>query len=189
VAGFGLAPIQHLCCRLSCELKAECYDNFMVERVSLWELTIVALLVGGCTQQPTLTAATTVPKAGEVALARHDGTLSVPVTINDSIRLNFTVDSGATDVVIPGDILRTLVLNGTIASGDFTGQQDNTLADGSNMHSLVVHIRSLRVGDASLDNVTAVIAPPGGVLLLGQSFLAHFKSWSINNERQVLVLN
>jgi len=34
-----------------------------------------------------------------------------------------------------------------------------------------------------------MITPLKGSLLLGQSFLSRFKSWSIDNERQVLILN
>ena len=50
-------------------------------------------------------------------------------------------------------------------------------------------IRSLRVGDKVLENVTGSVAPVAGGLLLGQSFLTRFKSWSIDNQRQALVLN
>jgi predicted aspartyl protease len=50
-------------------------------------------------------------------------------------------------------------------------------------------IRSLKVGDKTLENVTGSIAPVAGSLLLGQSFLSHFKSWSIDNQRRALILN
>ena len=44
------------------------------------------------------------------------------------------------------------------------------------------------MGDLVLNNVAASIASANGSLLLGQSFLSRFKSWSIDNARQVLVL-
>jgi hypothetical protein len=47
----------------------------------------------------------------------------------------------------------------------------------------------LTVGDKTLQNVTASLAPVNGPLLLGQSFLSRFKSWSIDNQRQVLYLS
>jgi hypothetical protein len=50
-------------------------------------------------------------------------------------------------------------------------------------------IRSLKVGDRTLENVTGSIAPVQGSLLLGQSFLRRFKSWSIDNQREALILN
>jgi hypothetical protein len=37
--------------------------------------------------------------------------------------------------------------------------------------------------------VAGGIAPVTGSLLLGQSFLSRFKSWSIDNQRRALILN
>jgi predicted aspartyl protease len=45
------------------------------------------------------------------------------------------------------------------------------------------------VGGKVLENVTGSVAPVRGGLLLGQSFLSRFKSWSIDNRRQILILN
>jgi hypothetical protein len=45
-----------------------------------------------------------------------------------------------------------------------------------------------RVGARVLENVVGSVAPVQGGLLLGQSFLSRFKSWSIDNQRQVLIL-
>jgi predicted aspartyl protease len=50
-------------------------------------------------------------------------------------------------------------------------------------------IQRLKVGDLEIENVIASIAKVKGDLLLGQSFLTRFKSWSIDNERGVLLLN
>jgi hypothetical protein len=49
-------------------------------------------------------------------------------------------------------------------------------------------MRSLTVGSAAIEGATGSVAPVAGVLLLGQSFLSRFKSWSIDNARQALVL-
>jgi hypothetical protein len=45
------------------------------------------------------------------------------------------------------------------------------------------------VGNREATNVTASIAPTKGALLLGQSFLRQFGSWSIDNRGGVLVLD
>ena len=47
---------------------------------------------------------------------------------------------------------------------------------------------SLRVGDIVIENVTGGVAPMQGSLLLGQSFLERFKSWSVDNTTHVLLL-
>jgi clan AA aspartic protease (TIGR02281 family) len=116
------------------------------------------------------------------------GTFLVPVTINDRLTLRFMVDSGATDVTIPADVVLSLVKTGTLASEDFLGETTYTLADGSTRSSQAFRIRTLKVGDTVLENVVGGIAPEGAKPLLGQSFLSRFKSWSINNSEWLLVL-
>jgi hypothetical protein len=51
------------------------------------------------------------------------------------------------------------------------------------------NIRSLTVGDRTIENVVGSIAPVAGSLLLGQSFLSRSKSVSIDYERRALILN
>ena len=63
------------------------------------------------------------------------------------------------------------------------------VADGSTVPSATFVIRSLKVGNRLLENVTGSIASAQADLLLGQSFLSRFNSWSIDNKRQVLLLN
>lgn len=117
------------------------------------------------------------------------GAFRVPVTVNNTVTLNFIVDSGASDVVIPVDVVMTLVRAGTITDADFLGKQTYQLADGSKLPSQQFVLRSLKVGNRVLERVTGTIAPVHGGLLLGQSFLSRFKSWSINNQNGTLLLN
>jgi predicted aspartyl protease len=82
----------------------------------------------------------------------------------------------------------TLMRTGTIKESDFLGQKTYMLADGSKVPSQTFRIRSLKVGDRVLANVDASAAPVEGSLLLGQSFLNRFKSWSVDNSKHSLVL-
>jgi predicted aspartyl protease len=124
----------------------------------------------------------------EISLLREGGVLLVPVLINNKISLDFVLDSGASDVNIPGDVVMTLVRTGTLTRDDFMGTKTYVLADGSEVPSPIFRIRSLRVGDVVLENVVGGVGSPNGQLLLGQSFLSRFKAWSIDNERQILIL-
>ena len=123
-----------------------------------------------------------------IPMKKQGGTYVVPVLINNTLTLDFTVDSGAADVSIPEDVVRTLVRTGTIKDTDFTGEQTYVLADGSKVKSKTFRIRSLKVGDRVLENVLGSVSSMNGSLLLGQSFLGRFKSWSIDNSRHALVL-
>ena len=112
----------------------------------------------------------------------------MPVQINGAITLDFTVDSGAADVSVPADVFSTLARTSTIKDSDIIGEQTYVLADGSTSQSVTFTIRSLKVGDRVVENVRGSVAPSQGSLLLGQSFLERFKSWSIDNTKHVLLL-
>jgi predicted aspartyl protease len=50
----------------------------------------------------------------DVPLSSSGGVFAVPVEINGTITLEFAVDSGASDVIIPLDVFSTLKRTGTI---------------------------------------------------------------------------
>jgi uncharacterized protein len=124
----------------------------------------------------------------EVELLSQGGVLTVPVSINNRITLAFIIDSGAADVSVPADVVMTLIRTGSITNDDFLGKRTYTLADGTSVPSDTFRIRSLKVGNVVLENVMGSVASVNADLLLGQSFLSRFRSWSINNERRVLIL-
>jgi clan AA aspartic protease (TIGR02281 family) len=123
-----------------------------------------------------------------IPLVHGHGTLQVPGVINGRSSLNFTIDSGATDVSIPASVFSALTSTGTVLPQDYLDKQAYKLADGSTEFSQRFRIRSLRVGSLELRDVIASVVPSAGSLLLGQSFLSRLKSWSIDNERQVLLI-
>jgi clan AA aspartic protease (TIGR02281 family) len=123
-----------------------------------------------------------------VPLIQDGGIFVVPVEINGAITLEFGVDSGAADVSVPFDVFSTLRRTRTIKDSDIIGEQTYVLADGSRSRSVMFTIRSLKVGDKVVENVKGSVAPSQGTLLLGQSFLERFKSWSINNTNHELLL-
>ena len=82
----------------------------------------------------------------------------------------------------------TLARTGTIAPGDFIGDREYRVADGSTLKSERFLLRELKVGDRVLSNVVASIGSVKGEPLLGQSFLARVGAWSIDNDRHLLAL-
>ena len=124
-----------------------------------------------------------------IPMQKESGTYVVPVLINNAITLDFVVDSGAANVSIPADVVSTLFRTGTIKESDFIGTETYKLADGTEVPSVRFRLRSLKIGEISVENVVAGLAPAQGNLLLGQSFLSHFKSWAIDNNKHELMLN
>jgi predicted aspartyl protease len=136
------------------------------------------------------------PKDGQFSVSEtsvpmriEGGTYVVPVLINGAITLDFVVDSGAADVTIPADVVLTLMRTKTIEETDFLGEQTYVLADGSRVPSQTFVIRSLKVGNKVLENVHGSVASVHGSLLLGQTFLSRFKSWSVDNTKHALLLS
>jgi clan AA aspartic protease (TIGR02281 family) len=125
----------------------------------------------------------------DVPLKNDSGIYTVPVRINGAITLDFILDSGASDVVLPADVAMTLARAGTISPDDFIGNSEYQLADGSKLKSARFILRELQVGGRTITNVTASIGSVNSQLLLGESFLSRFGSWAIDNNRHVLRLS
>ena len=123
-----------------------------------------------------------------IRMEKEGGVYVVPVRFNDMITLSAIIDSGATDMSVPADVVSTLIRTKTTTDQDFLGRQTYVLADGSKVPSQQFRIRILKVGDKTVENVVASIAPVNGEILLGQSFLNRFKSWSVDNEQHTLIL-
>ena len=128
------------------------------------------------------------PGRSEIPLTPMGGDLTTMAVVDKTLSLRFVVDSGASDVTISANVAKALMRSGQLTAADYIGQARSTIADGSIMPSRMFIIRSLRVGDREVRNVTALISNSNGPLLLGQSFFTRFKSWSIDNRRHVLVL-
>jgi len=128
------------------------------------------------------------PLDTRIPLVRMSGGLIAPVVINNALKLNFIVDSGASDVSIPAEVFASLVQANTVTQADITGTRNYKNADGEVSQSKTFIIRSLKIGNIEAPNVQAKVSPSNAPPLLGQSFLKRFKSWSIDNSTQELIL-
>jgi clan AA aspartic protease (TIGR02281 family) len=128
------------------------------------------------------------PHETRIPLVKMSGGLIAPVVINNTLKLNFIVDSGASDVSIPADVFASLVQANTVTHADITGIRNYKNADGEVFQSKTFVIRSLKIGNIEAPSVQAKVSPSNAPPLLGQSFLKRFKSWSIDNSTQELIL-
>jgi len=124
-----------------------------------------------------------------VAVEPQYGAFVVPVVLNDVLTAKFIVDSGAADVSITEDMVSALMKSGTMTGADLLGNKTYMLADGTMHEGKIYRMASLRIGGMVMENVTVRIAAEKSSLLLGQSFLRRLKSWSMDNARQVLIIN
>jgi len=124
-----------------------------------------------------------------VAVEPHAGAFVVPVVLNGVITAKFIVDSGAADVSITEDMVSALMKSGTMTGADLLGNKTYMLADGTMLQGKIYRMASIRIGGMVMQDVTVRIAAANSSLLLGQSFLRRLKSWSLDNARQVMIIN
>ena len=125
----------------------------------------------------------------KIKLTRLGGVYAVPLQLNHHVVLYGIVDSGASDISIPADILKAMKDDKILSESDFLDEKTYVMADGSKVAAKRYLIKSVRVGEKELNDVTISSTTKNGVILLGQSFLGRFKSWSIDNEDHALILD
>ncbi len=146
-------------------------------------IAVIILSLGGAAPALAQSEPVSVPMERD-----RDSTYRVSGLVNDKTSLDFTVDSAASDVAIPADVVDKMVRAGSLQSGDFLGNKTYMLADGSRAVSRTFRIRSLKVGSLVMENVIGSVAEANGTPLLGQSFLGRFGSWAIDNGNRTLIL-
>jgi predicted aspartyl protease len=126
----------------------------------------------------------------EIELQSSDGgkTISLPVIINNTLNASFVLDTGATAVQIPAEMILMLMRTGALSENDFLGTVAYFLADGTKRLTRQFRIREIQVGKHLVTNVTGIEGEPGADALLGQSFLSKLPSWTLDNNRHVLIL-
>jgi hypothetical protein len=127
-------------------------------------------------------------EAVEIPLEKIGGVYTLAVRINKVITLNFILDSGASEVLIPAEVALTLQRSGTIHSADHLPERVYVLADGSKMKKHRFRLRSLEIGRSEIKNVPAAVGPAGSPPLLGQSVLEKLGVWSLDSSRKVLII-
>jgi predicted aspartyl protease len=117
---------------------------------------------------------------------RMGGVFVLSTRLNGSTQVYSIVDSGAATVQIPEEAVEEMKRNGTLADADFMGQRRFILADGRAMQQRVFRLRSLQIGDRTMENVLATMGAPKSRALLGQSFLRRLNWWKIDNVKNAI---
>jgi len=122
-----------------------------------------------------------------VAVSKSKYGMTVKATLNGDVTCRLAVDTGAAVVVISKEIAGRLEINPNDSAEDV----QFSLADGSLIKSKVIMIRSVKVGNSTVYDVTAAVTdkPPGPEIdgLLGMSFLNNFNiKMDVTNEKLIL---
>lgn len=124
-----------------------------------------------------------------VPLGGKGGVNTIPVEINGA-KMDFIFDTGASDITISVIEAAFLIKQGSISEEDVLGEQSYQTADGSINVGLKILLRSVKIGPSELKNVEAsIINNNSAPLLLGQSALQRFGSFSIDNANHQVIFN
>jgi clan AA aspartic protease (TIGR02281 family) len=116
-------------------------------------------------------------------LIKEGGVYIVKAKINDLLVLKFVVDSGASDIVIPDYIAKTLFASDVLSKSDIIGNSSYQMANGAIEKGSIVNIQKFSIGEHTLYNVRgAIIKSDSSTLLMGQSVLRRLGKWRINVE-------
>ena len=121
------------------------------------------------------------PVRSTAPFQRVGGVFVLSALLNGATQAYFIADSGAATVQIPEETADELRRNGTLTEADFAGQHRFILADGRTMQQRVFRLRSLQIGERTMENVLATVGAPKSRALLGQSFLRRLSWWKVDN--------
>lgn len=109
------------------------------------------------------------PKTYRIPVERAGTTMLVHVRLNDRVTAPFYIDTGASDVLIPGWVAEQLGLDLSDKRTGYYGTANGVI------QQKLVTLESVELGGARVENVPASVSPSMSQGLLGLSFFNHFR--------------
>lgn len=129
----------------------------------------------------------TIEGVNQIKLVPLAGVYMVPIILNDVLKINVILDSGAADVSIAPDVVSTLIKTGTVEKSDGISGLTYQVADGTTAQRLRFKLKSLQIGNKIFNDVICSIAPNAqSPMLLGQSLLERLGRYSIDYKNGVM---
>lgn len=123
----------------------------------------------------------------EIDMVEEGGIYKVPVYVNN-IPMTFIFDTGASNISLSATEAAFLYKQGTLTQEDVLGEGRFSDANGDISTGTIIQLRTVRIGDRSLQNVKAsIVHNDRAPLLLGQSALAQFGKISIDYQRKKII--
>lgn len=137
-------------------------------------------------EEPKVEPTVHAPETGQenfVKLKKNGGVYEMVAEINGIPKI-FIYDTGASNIVISLKELRQLIENETISEDDIIGEIQSIVADGSVVNGLEINLKSVKIGNKTLNNVEAIVLESADTpLLLGQTALSRFGKVTVDNNR------
>lgn len=114
------------------------------------------------------------------------GIYTIPCEVN-GLKLSFVFDTGASAVHISLIEAAFMLKNGYITEDDFIGTGNYSMADGSIAENALINLKSIKIGNTVINNVTACVSSNiNASLLLGQSAIQKLGKYAIDGNYLIL---
>ncbi len=123
----------------------------------------------------------------EIKLDKESGIYYILIEIS-GIKKQFVLDSGASEISLSAELEKEFITRGILTKDSYIEPALYRIADGSIVAKRRVLLKEVKVGEFTVNNVTASIGSSNIPLLLGKSFLDKFRKWTIDNESEKLIL-
>ena len=124
--------------------------------------------------------------ADNIQLVDHNGVYLIPITLNETTEIDGILDTGASEMYIPFNIIAEMILTGSLDISDILSDGTYTLADGTVKNKERVNIDRIKIGNCIYHNISAIVGPVNSKMLIGQSLLKNI-NYIINNKQKMLV--
>ena len=125
----------------------------------------------------------------KVNMRKEGGVYLVPIIVN-GLNLDFIFDTGASSISLSSAEAMVMLRQGQITQDDVVGQQQFQDATGGVSVGTIVLLRTVQIGDITLENVEASIVDNiQAPLLLGQTALAKFGKVTIDYNHNTIEFN
>lgn len=125
----------------------------------------------------------------KVKMHKESGVYLVPIVVN-GLNLDFIFDTGASSISLSAAEATVMARQGKITDKDVVGQAQFSDANGDVSVGTVILLRSVQIGDITLENVEATIVDNiQAPLLLGQTALAKFGKVTIDYNNNTIEFN
>ena len=125
----------------------------------------------------------------KVNMRKEGGVYLVPVTVN-GLNLDFIFDTGASSISLSSAEATVMLRQGQITEDDVVGQQQFQDATGGVSVGTVIMLRTVQIGNITLENVEAsVVDNIQAPLLLGQTALSKFGKVTIDYNNNTIEFN
>lgn len=114
------------------------------------------------------------------------GIYTIPCEVN-GLKLSFVFDTGASAVHISLIEAAFMLKNGYITEEDFLGTGNYVMADGSIAENALINLKSIKIGNTTIKNVTACVSSNiNASLLLGQSAIQKLGKYAVDGNYLIL---